>query len=57
MSFRVTGLDAAPFQHLFGLSDDELARQGVRFFVNPDIAYLQAHYAKRGCYAARISRA
>ena len=28
-----------------------------RFLANPDIAYLQAHYAKRGCYAARIERA
>jgi len=27
-----------------------------RFFVHPHIAYLQAHYAKRGCYAARIER-
>lgn len=28
-----------------------------RFFSNPEVAYLQAHYAKRGCYAARIVRA
>ncbi len=28
-----------------------------RFFANPDAAYLHAHYAKRGCYAARIDRA
>jgi hypothetical protein len=28
-----------------------------RFFENPDVAYLHAHYAKRGCYAARILRA
>ena len=27
-----------------------------RFFANPDVAYLQAHYAKRGCYAARVER-
>ena len=27
-----------------------------RFFGNPDVAYLHAHYAKRGCYAARIDR-
>jgi hypothetical protein len=31
MSFRITGLDAAQFEHLFGLSDAELAaRQIVR---------------------------
>jgi hypothetical protein len=28
-----------------------------RFLAVPDVAYLQAHYAKRGCYAARIVRA
>jgi hypothetical protein len=28
-----------------------------RFFANPGIAYVQAHYAKHGCYAARIDRA
>ena len=29
----------------------------ARFCANPDVAYLHAHYAKRGCYAARIDRA
>ena len=28
-----------------------------RFFANPDVAYIHAHYAKRGCYAARFDRA
>jgi hypothetical protein len=28
-----------------------------RMFASPGVAYLQAHYAKRGCYAARIERA
>jgi hypothetical protein len=28
-----------------------------RFFSDPRVAYIQAHYAKRGCYAARIDRA
>ena len=27
-----------------------------RFFANPAVAYMHAHYAKRGCYAARIDR-
>jgi len=32
MSFRITGLSAQPFAHLFGLSDAELATHGaVRF--------------------------
>ncbi len=29
----------------------------ARLFANPCVRYLQAHYAKRGCYAARIERA
>lgn len=29
MSFRISGLSAEPFEHLFALSDDELAAQGA----------------------------
>lgn len=29
MSFRITGLSAQPFEHLFGLSDAELAAHGA----------------------------
>jgi len=29
----------------------------VAFLDHPKVAYLHAHYAKRGCYAARIDRA
>lgn len=28
-----------------------------RLFADPRVAYIQAHYAKPGCYAARIDRA
>lgn len=28
-----------------------------RLFANPAATYIHAHYAKRGCYAARIDRA
>lgn len=28
-----------------------------RLLANPAVDYLQAHYAKRGCYAARVQRA
>lgn len=28
-----------------------------RFFANEDVAYIHAHYAQRGCFAARIDRA
>jgi hypothetical protein len=33
MAFRITGLSPAPFRSLFGLPDDELARQGVKRYV------------------------
>jgi hypothetical protein len=29
MTYRITGLDPAPYRPLFGLSDDELAQRGV----------------------------
>jgi hypothetical protein len=28
-----------------------------RFLEDPMVAYIQAHYARRGCYAGRIERA
>jgi hypothetical protein len=38
---------------------DGAVLEGVigRFLANPAVAYIHAHYAKRGCYAARIERA
>lgn len=33
MGFRVTGLPAEPFQHLFGLSAEELSRYGVTRYI------------------------
>jgi hypothetical protein len=33
MTFRITGLSPEPFRRLFGLPDDELARQGVKRYV------------------------
>lgn len=34
----------------------DLETQVERFFADPAVAYLHAHYARRGCYAARIDR-
>jgi hypothetical protein len=28
-----------------------------RFFANPDVVHIDAHFARRGCFAARIERA
>ncbi|HUC18372.1 MAG TPA: DUF1203 domain-containing protein [Acetobacteraceae bacterium] len=33
MRFRVTGLSAAPFRHLFGLSEAELSKYGAKRYV------------------------
>jgi hypothetical protein len=38
-------------------SGTELAACSERLFENPSAAYLHAHYAAPGCYAARIERA
>ena len=35
----------------------ELRALVLRFLARADVAYLHAHYAKRGCFAARIDRA
>jgi len=39
------------------VNGDALVPLIERFFNNPTVAYLHAHYAKRGCYAARIVHA
>ena len=33
MSFRISGLDATQFEHLFGLGDDELQKHGAKRYV------------------------
>lgn len=40
MSFRITGLDAKQFRHLYGLSDSELAARGaVRYVAESNPGY------------------
>ena len=40
MTYRISGLEPSQFSHLFGLSDDELARQGaVRIIANGQRAF------------------
>ena len=39
------------------ISGDGLKPAIERLFANSEAAYIHAHYAKRGCYAARIDRA
>jgi hypothetical protein len=45
------GLDPAPFLPLYGRSATALSAFGIERVI------ADAHYAKRGCYAARIERA
>jgi len=33
MSFRITGLAPDPFRHLFGMTDEELAKHGAKRYV------------------------
>ena len=33
MNFRITGLDAKPFEHLFGLSDEALTKHNAKRYV------------------------
>ena len=39
------------------LIEGDLEPTIARLLANPEAAYIHAHYAKRGCYAARIDRA
>lgn len=41
MTFRIPGLSPEPF---------------ALFFANADIAYIHAHNAAHGCFAARVER-
>ncbi len=50
--------DAADFMIAADLVDGrEIETLIERMFGNPEVAYIHAHYAKWGCYAARIDRA
>ncbi|GAB2493357.1 hypothetical protein GCM10027084_02790 [Pseudoxanthomonas sangjuensis] len=58
---RVVALRAFDRHHLLIDADlasgDGIAALAERLFENPRAAYLHAHYAKYGCYAARVDRA
>jgi Protein of unknown function (DUF1203) len=61
MKARVLSLRAFDSRHMMidaDLAEGEAIEPAVvRMLENPDVAYLHAHYAKRGCYSARIERA
>jgi Protein of unknown function (DUF1203) len=57
---RMLSLRAFDAHHMMvdaTLVDGRLAREAVERLLNTDaVAYIQTHYALRGCYAARIER-
>lgn len=61
MRSRMLSLRAFDHAHLMvdaELIDGREAEAAIaRLFVQPEVDYIQAHYATRGCYAARIDRA
>ena len=60
MTSRLISLRAFKADHELADGDvvqgDQLPSVIERFFADPKVAYLQAHYARFGCYAARIDR-
>ena len=62
-AIRIRPISLRAFNHIGEMLDADLADGDdlipviKRFFENPDVAYLHAHYVKRGCYAALIVRA
>ncbi|MFT3807670.1 DUF1203 domain-containing protein [Arenimonas sp.] len=57
---RIISLRAFDANHMMVDADlvegRDLGERIEGFFANPEVSYLQAHYAKRGCYAARVER-
>ena len=60
MRTRPLSLRAFDSNHMMvdgDLADGAVAEALIeRFFANPQVAYIHAHYASRGSYAARIDR-
>ncbi len=60
MRVRLMSLRAFGADHLMVDADvvdgSEMERVIERLFADPRVAYVHAHYAKRGCYAGRIDR-
>lgn len=61
MRSRMLSLRAFDGMHFMAdaeLVDGREAEAAIaRLFAEPRVAYIQAHYATRGCYAARVDRA
>ena len=57
-TLSLRGFDAAHMMIEADLTEGAAAEALIaRFFANESVAYMHAHYARRGCFAARIERA
>lgn len=57
-TLSLRGFDAAHMMIEADLTEGaEAAALIERVFANPDVAYIHAHYARRGCFAATVERA
>ncbi|MBO9582440.1 MAG: DUF1203 domain-containing protein [Sphingobium sp.] len=57
VSGRISGLPMADFAPLFPLAAASEADDAIRaLFERDDVAYIHAHNAAPGCFAARIDR-
>ncbi len=52
MTYRITGLSPEPFGALFALDDAAIRT----LFTDDAIAYIHAHNAAHGCFAAKVDR-
>ena len=61
LSSRLVAVRAFDTQHMMIDADvsegEATGTLFAKFLANPKASYLQAHYARRGCYAARVERA
>ena len=57
-TLSLRGFDAAHMMIEADLVEGAAAAALIeRFFANPNVAYIHAHYARRGCFAAAVTRA
>ncbi|MBL8530275.1 MAG: DUF1203 domain-containing protein [Hyphomonadaceae bacterium] len=57
-TLSLRGYDSADMMVAADLTEGADARRLIeRFLGEPDVAYIHAHYARRGCFAAHIARA
>jgi hypothetical protein len=56
LSLRAYDADALMVDAEVGEGDEEVVGLIERFLADPNVAHVDAHFARRGCFAARIER-